>query len=141
MLRPWEDRRRKRNGNVKSDAATTLLYDCASKAFSAFALNLHVFLLFFRGDKKEGGERLFFAYPVAQEGAQDVDNQKEGEVTDTLGQIGGRGKIGGSYIYCQELKFIIPNVMRQIILKYAGISHRSVKGKGKESNRPRNPDH
>jgi hypothetical protein len=75
--------------------------------------------------------RALFAYPVAQEGAQDVDNQKEGEVADTLGQIGGRGKIGGNYIYRQEMKFIIPNVMRQIVLKYAGISHRSVKWKGK----------
>ena len=47
-----------------------------------------------------GGELsdpMLFAYPVAQKGAQDVDNQKEWEVADTLGQSGGRGKIGGSY--------------------------------------------
>jgi hypothetical protein len=46
----------------------------------------------------ELSDSMLFAYPVAQEGAQDVDNQKEWEVADTLGQIGGRGKIGGSYI-------------------------------------------
>ena len=76
---------------------------------------------------------MLFAYPVASQRAQDVDNQKEWEVADTLGQIGGRGKIGGSYVYCQETKFIRPNVMRQIILKYAGIANRSVKGEGKET--------
>jgi hypothetical protein len=47
LLRLWEDLRRKRNGNVKSDAAITLLYVCAPKAFSALTSNLHIFLLFF----------------------------------------------------------------------------------------------
>jgi len=46
----------------------------------------------------ELSDSMLFAYPVAQEGAQDVDNQKEWEVADALGQSGGRGKIGGSYI-------------------------------------------
>jgi hypothetical protein len=46
----------------------------------------------------ELSDSTLFAYPVAQEGAQDVDNQKEWEVANTLGQSGGRRKIGGSYI-------------------------------------------
>ena len=47
LLRLWEELRRKRNGNVKSDAAITLLYVCAPKAFSVLTLNLRIFLLFF----------------------------------------------------------------------------------------------
>jgi len=60
LLRLWEELRRKRNGNVKSDAAIALPYVCASKAFSALTLNLHIFLLFFIRPQKKRGERGYF---------------------------------------------------------------------------------
>jgi hypothetical protein len=52
-----KDLMRKRNAKVKSEASLALLYVWASKAFSALALNLHVFLLFLLSSQKKRRDR------------------------------------------------------------------------------------